>query len=186
MNTVGHISSYLKLVKGLNPKRQRFIIFREMLIALALMFTFFGFGEVLLDNLDVQPATVGIAGGVILFLIALKMVFPKNKIADETLDREEPFIIPIATPMIAGPSILATIMLYAYNESNKSTVLIAILLAWALSIVVFILAPWIRRALGDKTLMACERLMGLILTLLAIQMLLTGISLFVAAQRVMM
>jgi multiple antibiotic resistance protein len=125
-------------------------------------------------------ATTLIAGGIILFLIALKMVFhgpPEAKSAHAP--HKEPFIVPLAIPLVAGPAVLAAVMLYADRQEISLQVLTgAVLLAWIASAAVLLSASLWSRLLGPRGLIACERLMGLILTLISIQMLLDGIKLF--------
>lgn len=174
MNSVGHIMGYLALVEQLNERKRKKIVIREMLFALLIMLFFFFIGEALLKALDVSPQTISLAGGVILFLIAIRMIFPKTREPYPTNAESEPFIFPIATPMIAGPSILTTVMLYAHQE-RASQVIIAILIAWAISITVLYFAQQIRNLVGRRALIAVERLMGLLLTMMAVEMLLNGL-----------
>lgn len=181
MDSVGNINSYLGLVEELKPSRQRRILVREMLIALVMMFIFHYFGELLFYILDLHPATVRVSGGIILFLIAIKMVFPNDNPVAAVLEKDEPFITPIATPMIAGPSALVTVMLYANEEPSALKVLAAIVVAWSASVIVLASARTLQYRLGDKALLAVERLMGLILTLMAMEMLLKGVRLYIDA-----
>lgn len=181
IDSVGNINGYLGLVEEITPRGRRRILIREMLVALVIMFIFHYFGEVLLTALELQPSTVQVAAGIILFLIAIKMVFPKGQRADHVLEKAVPFIVPIATPMIAGPSVLATIMIYAHDESSGFKLLLAILAAWGASVIVLSSAAFLKRSLGDKALLAIERLMGLVLTLMAVEMFLKGIRLYAAS-----
>lgn len=176
MNSVGHIIGYLELVEILDERRRQFIIVREMLFALILMLFFLFVGEFLLTALEIGPQTVSLAGGVILFLIAIRMIFPKSKVSIPVTEHVEPFIFPIATPMIAGPSILSTIMLYSYQEQGSANVASAILIAWAFSISILFFAQKIKDIVGRRALVAIERLMGLLLTMMAVEMLLQGFA----------
>ena len=175
MNSVGHIIAYLDLVESLNNRRRQIIIIREMLLALGIMLIFYYLGELFLLALEVNSQTVQLAGGLILFLIAIRMIFPKNKPL-EIKNQPEPFIFPIATPMIAGPSILTTIMIYANQIQNSKIVLLSICIAWVFSITILFFAEQIKSLVGTKALSAIERLMGLILTMIAVEMLLQGIK----------
>jgi multiple antibiotic resistance protein len=175
MNSVGHIMAYLGLVETLNEKRRQLIIIREMFFALLIMVFFHFVGGFLLDALEVSPQTTSLAGGLILFLIAIRMIFPRTKPQDPISDTLEPFIFPIATPMIAGPSILTTIMLYTYQDQTGYRVITAIMIAWAFSITILFFAQEIRNLVGRRTLIAVERLMGLLLTMMAVEMLLNGL-----------
>lgn len=175
MNSIGHISGYLNLVELLDEKKRQQIIIREMLFALLIMIFFYYVGEFLLLALEIGAQTVSIAGGFILFLIAIRMIFPQSKVAVPVTEQSEPFIFPIATPMIAGPSILTTIMLYAH-QAAETNVLIAILIAWVMSITALFFAQNIKDLVGRRALVAIERLMGLLLTMMAVEMFLGGIK----------
>lgn len=175
MNSVGHIMGYLDLVEVLDEKKRRVIIIREMLFALLIMLFFNFVGDLLLEALEISSQTVSLAGGLILFLIAIRMIFPQSKAPIPVSEKVEPFIFPIATPMIAGPSILTTIMLYAHQEQSNRVVMTAILIAWAFSITILLFAQRIKNLVGKRALIAVERLMGLLLTMTAVEMLLNGI-----------
>ena len=174
MNSVGHIIAYLDLVESLDRRKRRLIIIREMLLALLIMVIFNYVGGFLLAALEVDTQTILLSGGLILFLIAIRMIFPSKKEAITVKDKEEPFIFPIATPMIAGPSCLTTIMLYSHQDSRHEVIL-AILVAWGFSITILLLAQRIKDIVGKRALFAVERLMGLILTMMAVEMLLKGL-----------
>lgn len=178
MDAVGNIHGYLRLVSGLQEERQRHIVIREMLIALLLMGVTYFFGQLLLGILDINRTAVQLSSGLVLFLISIRMIFPGSKSprGDDIPLKSEPFIVPIATPMIAGPSALMAIMLYAGEEVSSYAVLSAILIAWGLSAIILAFATPIKRFLGDKTLLATERLMGLILTMLSVEMFLRGLQ----------
>lgn len=179
MNSVGHILGYLDLVSSLSSAKRRFIIVREMFFALVIMVLFIFVGDLLLHALDVNKQTVMLAGGLILFLIAIRMIFPAKRKEDlATVEQrpEEPFIFPIATPMIAGPSCLTTIMIYAHEQNSSLQVLLAVLIAWALSISILLFAQRISDIVGKRAMLAVERLMGLLLTMMAVEMLLKGLK----------
>lgn len=176
MNSVGSIMGYLELVQTLDRKRRQLIIIREMLFALLIMLFFHYVGKFLLLALEVTAQTVYLAGGLILFLIAIRMIFPQNKMPIPVNESPEPFIFPIAIPMIAGPSILTTIMLYSYQEKMSIKVMLAILIAWGFSITILFFAQNIRDVVGKRALIATERLMGLLLTMMAVEMLLKGLA----------
>jgi multiple antibiotic resistance protein len=178
MDPVGNLSSYISMVKELDPKRQKWIVFREMLIALAVMLFFNYLGEYIFNFLDLSETTVRLSSGVILFLIAIKILFMASDSPRANLPKGEPFVFPLAVPLIAGPALMATIMLYAHLEPTQSVMIFAILIAWFLSILIFLFAGPIKRILGNNGLMACERLIGMVLVLVAIQRFLEGILLF--------
>lgn len=182
MDSIGNIPIYISLLNQYPPKRQLYIILREMIIALVVIILFFFLGDLLLDLLDIKKDAVQMAGGVILFLIAIKMIFPQTKEVNKEEIGEEPFIVPLAIPLIAGPSILATVIVYSHQANSSSLILISLLIAWLLSLIVLLASPFLQRLLGKRGIKACEKLMGLILTLISVEMLLKGISLFIARQ----
>lgn len=182
MDPIGNLSSYLSLVKELDPKRQNWIVFREMLIALCIMIGFNYLGEYIFNILSLSETTVRLSSGIILFLIAIKILFTSNDSPRANLPKGEPFIFPFAVPLIAGPALMATIMLYAHLEPSYSVMLIAILIAWLLSMTILLFANPIKRILGINGLMASERLIGMVLVLVAVQRFLEGILLFWATQ----
>src|SRR5262249_22818424 len=133
------------------------------------MFAFFLIGESLIRWLEISETAVWLSSGVILFLTSLKILFPASGEAKYNLPKEEPFIVPFAIPLVAGPALLATIMLFAHMESCRPKMVTAILLSWMAASVIFMLAPWLQRVLGQNGLTACERLTGMVLVMIAIQ-----------------
>ena len=130
--------------------------------------------------LNVAEDTIQIAGGIILFLICLKMIFPPPQDPNERIPHDtEPFIVPLAVPLVAGPSVLAAVMIYTRQETSNWIMIGAILLAWLASLIILLSSSFLKHLLGWKGIMAMERLMGLILTLIAVQMFLTGVTHFV-------
>ena len=180
MDPIGNISTYLKMVEGIDPKRQRMIVIREMLIALLIMLFFNFLGEWIFYIFQFSEATVRISSGVILFLIALQILFPTLNAMRSKIGKGEPFITPLAIPLIAGPSLLATIMLYAHLEESKSLMLGAIAISWIAAVLVLLLANPLNHIFGKNGLLAGEKLMGMILVMLAIQRFLDGITKLVA------
>ena len=179
MDPVGNLSSYLTMVKDIEPKRQRWIVIREMLIVLTAMIVFNYIGETLFDLLQLEESTVRLSSGVILFLIAIKILFPASDSMRSNIPKGEPFIFPLAIPLIAGPSLLATIMLFAHLEPSQAIMLEAIFISWFTALLVLLFARPIKSILGVNGLLACEKLMGMILVLIAVQRFLEGIVTFV-------
>lgn len=176
MDPIGNIPLYLTTLKEIPRKRQRIIIFRELIIALFIIIFFNFIGYELLKFLHITKESVEIAGGIILFLIALKMIFPdSNEPKEKNPVKTEPFIVPLAVPLIAGPSILAAVMIYTHQGIQNSIMIPAIVIAWVASLSILILASYLQKLLGLRGIIALERLMGLILILIAVQMFLTGI-----------
>ncbi|NGX32987.1 MAG: hypothetical protein K1060chlam4_01046, partial [Candidatus Anoxychlamydiales bacterium] len=164
---------------GIPRKRQKQIVFRELLIALFIIIVFNYIGVWLLKFLNVTQEIVQIAGGVILFLLSLKMLFPKEKkeIEAELKKITEPFIVPLAIPLIAGPAVLAAVMVYSPQIPNVLMVG-AIFIAWLATLLILLLSAHLSSWMGGRGLMALERLMGFIMVLIAIQMFLSGLKTF--------
>jgi multiple antibiotic resistance protein len=179
MDPLGNIPAFFVALKNVEVSRQRRIIVRELLIALAVMVFFLFAGQYLLKMLQISDPALPLAGGVILFLIALRMIFPSSeKSLQEDVDGE-PFIVPLAIPYVAGPSALATELLLTSREPERwPEWLLALILAWLCSSVIIFFTSGLRRYLGAKVLVAMERLMGMVLITVAIQMLMTGIQEF--------
>lgn len=179
MDPVGNGAISLSLLKNQAPARQRSIILRECLFALLVILVFMYIGEGLLALLDIGQSTMRIAGGAILFIISMKMVFPPAEADNADAMDDDPFFVPIAVPLIAGPSLLAAVMVYAHRPDNNTILLSSIVVAWTATAIIMLLIPVLTKLLGRRGLRAAERLMGLILILMSCQMLEDGIRLFV-------
>jgi len=165
MDPLGNLPIFMSVLKHTEPKRRRAIMIRELLIALLVMFIFLFAGEKILAFLNLRAETVSISGGIILFLIAIKMIFPSAEGSSSGLPAgEEPFIVPLAIPLVAGPTILATLMLLSHQYPNQmSHLVIALLIAWGGTFIILLQSSLFLRLLGEKGVNALERLMGLIL-----------------------
>ena len=160
--------------------RRRLVILRECAIAFVILAAFMAFGRAFLRLMHLSETSLSIAGGVILFMIAIRMVFAHPEGAFGPQTRGEPLIVPLAIPLIAGPSALATVMLMASREPEKLGMWAAALtVAMALTTLVLALGDRLQQWMGDRAMQAVERLMGLILTAIAVEMLLGGIRAFV-------
>ncbi|AGH42640.1 YhgN family NAAT transporter [Paraglaciecola psychrophila] len=177
MDPLGNLPVFMSVLKTIEPKRRRIVLARELLFSLIIMFTFLFSGQVVLDFLNVRQESVSIAGGIILFLIGLKMIFPQPVGVAGLASGEEPFIVPLAIPMIAGPSVLAALILLA-NQDHRRMLdwSMALGAAWLASATILMLSNKLHRLLGERGLIAIERLMGMILIMISIQMLLDGIG----------
>lgn len=177
MDPLGNLPVFMVMLKHLDVKRRRIVLMRELCFALAIMLAFLFAGEQILGFLNLRQEAVRISGGVILFIIALRMIFPQEgKVAGLTAG-EEPFLVPMATPMIAGPSVLASLMLLANQDGDRMLDWsLALLAAWGVSAVLLLFNEVLIKLLGNRGLKAVERLMGMLLVMLAVQMLLDGIS----------
>lgn len=175
MDPIGNIPIYLSVLKDVNPKRQVILILRELLIALFAIFVFYFIGDYLLSILNISHGAVMMSGGIILFIIALKLIFPSMNHDKEPLLNKEPFIVPLAIPLVAGPAVLAAVMLYSKQEINELIVVSAILIAWAVTTAILLASSFLKKILGERGILACEKLMGLLLIMIAIQMFVDGL-----------
>ncbi len=174
----GNIPIFANALKSVAPARRPLVILREVLIAFALLLTFMFIGDAFLRVMNLSALSLQIAGGVILFLIALRMIFPPPAQETETVTGE-PLIVPLAIPALAGPSALATVMLLVSQAPERRWEWIAALVVTMfVCAVVLVLAERIQRVLGDRFVVAVERLMGLILVAVAVEMLLRGFKTF--------
>jgi MarC family membrane protein len=168
----GNIPVFANALKHVPPKRRPFVIVRENLIAFALLLLFMFVGEGFLKLMGLRETSLQLAGGVVLFLIALRMIFPPPAGAQEPELQGEPLIVPLAIPAIAGPSALATVILLVSRAPDRRLEWIgALALTIVISAVVLLLAERIQRLLGERFVVAMERLMGLILVAVAVEML---------------
>src|SRR6266571_2196783 len=170
---IGNIPLFVSLLRHVKPTRRLRVIARECAIALAVLLVFVLFGRTLLDLFGLSERSLNLAGGVILFLIT-----PPARLSETPAG--EPLIVPLAIPSIAGPAAIATVVLLVSRAPQRLPEwLAAITVAIAVSFVVLIFAERISRWMGERVLEAFERLMGLLLTTIAVEMLLRGIEGFV-------
>lgn len=180
MDPLGNVPVFLSLLNHIEPRERKRIILRETFIAFLILMLFLFFGKYILDGMHISEPALSVSGGMILFLIALKMIFPSEE-NDGPKQRRltDPFIVPLAIPMIAGPSTLTMVMLLATQSPEHIWLwALALTIAWLVSSVVLVFADSLRKILRDKGLLAMERLMGMILTTMAVQMFLTGVGEF--------
>ncbi len=179
IDPIGNIPIFLAILRGMSAQRRRYVILRELLFALAVMMLFLFAGRTILGLLQLQQEALSIAGGIILFLIALRMIFP-NEYGVIAQDND-PFFVPLAVPLIAGPSVIAALLLLVSREPGRLLEWIAaLLLAWAASACILLASASFYRALSERGLRAMERLMGMLLVLLSVQMFLDGIREFLS------
>jgi len=180
MDPLGNIPLMLVLMDGIDPRRQVTVLVRESLVALLVLVVFQFAGRSILNLLGVSESALGVAGGVVLFLIAIRMIFPRKgdgAMFGATPDGE-PFVVPIAIPLIAGPSAMATVILLSSQVGQQLQVYelsVGIVAAWVASTLLIVSALGLRRFIRPRGLIAIERLMGMVLMTVAVQMLLDGI-----------
>lgn len=176
MDPLGNVPLFLSVLKTVDARRRRVVLLREIAIAYVVLLVFLLLGSSLLRFLGLQPEAIGIAGGIVLFLIALRMIFPGHaSLSGEPL-AGEPFVVPLAIPLVAGPSALATLLLLQSAPSaTLGSLMAALTIAWALTAMILLSSTYLYRVLGERGLIAMERLMGMLLVMVAVQMLLNGV-----------
>ncbi|MEW5249885.1 MarC family protein [Microbulbifer sp. 2201CG32-9] len=177
MDPLGNIPIFLAALKSVPPKRQPYVIMRELIFALLVLLVFLYGGQFLLAWLGLSQEAIRIAGAIILFLIAIRMVFPsEGGIMGERLEGE-PFFVPLAVPLVAGPSTMAILMLMTNSEGERLLEwTLALLGAWTVSALILLASAPLARLLGGRGLIAVERLMGMVLVMLAVQLFLDGVK----------
>lgn len=175
----GNVPFFVSALRDVEPARRNRVIVRELLIAYAVMVVFLFAGDPLLHVLGISGPALTIAGGVILFLIAIRMIFPVRGRSRQEEIGGEPFIVPLAIPYVAGPSVLAVELLLMSDAPSRWPVwLLAITIAWAGTAVIVLFGNQVAGRLGPRGLIAIERLMGMVLVAIAIQMFLTGADMY--------
>ena len=182
MDPLGNIPLFLSLLKNVAPQRRRFVLIRELLIALVVLLLFLWFGKYALEAMHLRQESVSIAGGIVLFLIGLRMIFPPPDGVMGEMPGGEPFIVPIAIPMIAGPSGMAAVMLLGSQEPGRmGDWMLALAIAWVATAIILFSATYLQKWLGTRVLTAIERLMGMVIVAISVQMLLDGIASYLRA-----
>ncbi|GAA0211660.1 YhgN family NAAT transporter [Kangiella japonica] len=180
MDPLGNVPIFNAILSNIEPKRRSKIVARELVIALFILLGFLFAGNSILSFLGLTQSSLNIAGGVLLFIISLRMIFPGRRGSVDDVEEEEPFIVPLAMPMIAGPSTIAVLLLLSSNQPDQITEWsIALFLSWVVTTILLVLSPRILSVIGQRGSRALERLMGMILIILATQMLLNGIRDFI-------
>ncbi len=173
MDPFGNLPMLISLLKEYSLKNQLKILIRELFISLLLIYFFILSGNKILEFFGLSEASISIAGGIILFLIALKMIFPSNEVIFGK--QNDLLIVPIAIPMIAGPSLLAVLLLFA-NNYDLQTLILASTASWLAASLTIILFIYLAKYIPYKFFSAIEKLMGMLLIALSVQMLLDGIA----------
>jgi len=182
MDPLGNIPAFAAALKQVPAARRQRVLVRELLIALVVLIGCLLVGRPLLAWLHLKPEAISIAGGIVLFLIALRMIFPSEGAALTDGIDGEPFIVPLAIPLLAGPSALSTLLLLAQSQPTRlGAWLTALLLAWAASAAILLLSPFLEKLLKRRGLLALERVMGMLLVMLAVQLFLDGLAQHAAA-----
>lgn len=179
LDPFGNVAMFHAILAKVPPERRRKVLIREVVIAYFILMVFLLTGRPLLTFLGLQESSLSLAGGIMLFMIAIGMVFPNRGMSIAGEGEDEPFIVPLATPLIAGPSGMAFLLLLATQHPGRvGEWVVAVTAASAVSAAILIAGERLMRLLGPRGMRAIERLMGMILTLIAVQMILNGISLY--------
>ena len=184
MDPFGNLPVFVAVLEKVRPERRWRVLLRELVIAFAVLLAFLLIGEYAVKVLRISSPALSIAGGVILFLVSLRMVFPASEPAPAQEAAGEPLIVPMAVPLIAGPSTMAILLILAStNPDRLLDWVLALTVAWLVVSGILMLSNVIHRLLGDKGVRAMVRLMGMILIVLAVQMFLDGIKAFLSANQ---
>ena len=174
MDPLGNVPLFMSVLKSVPPERHLRVIGRELLIAYFILLIYLFAGRYILDFLGLSQEAISISGGIILFLIALRMIFPTSKGVFGDPMEGEPLIVPLAIPAIAGPSSLAVLMLMTTTQAMLP-LFIAISAAWLGTAIILLTSAPLHRVLGRRGLTAVERLMGMLLVMMAVQMMINAI-----------
>lgn len=179
MDPLGNIPVFLSLLKPLPKRRQRIVLVRELVIALFVLMGFLWGGKYVLEAMHLRQESVSIAGGIVLFLIGIKMIFPSPEGLFGEAEAGEPFIVPMAIPLVAGPSGMAAVMLFGSQDPGRmGDWTFALTIAWLGTAMILFSATYLYKILGTRVLVALERLMGMLLVAISVQMLMDGINAF--------
>ncbi len=181
MDGFGNIPLFIAALKKVAPERRKIVLLRELGIALLIMVAFLFLGKWFLRAFGIHEYSLSIAGGIILFIISIKLVFggsdenPKNDPKED-----EPFVVPLAIPLVAGPAALSIVMITAAQQSNKFITLGAVIVASLINSVILMASFPLSNLLGKRGLIAIERLTGMILVLMSVDMVMSGVSVFMS------
>ena len=181
MDPLGNIPLFLHILKGVPATRRRLVLMREIAFAYGVLVLCLFLGGPALAMLGLEQESISIGGGLVLFLIAIRMIFPPSAHANAEGPEGEPFLVPLAVPLIAGPSTLAALLLFRSTPGATTvSLLLAMTIAWLVVGVVLLSSTFFYRVLGERGLMAMERLMGMLLVMVAVQMFMNGAKAFLA------
>jgi MarC family membrane protein len=177
LDPLGSLPVFIPIMSSVAPERRHRVAVREVAIAFAVLFAFMFFGDAFLRVMRLSERSLEVAGGVILLMVAIRMIFSQPGGVYGTPAGKEPLIFPLAVPLLAGPSAMATVLLLASRQPDRMIAWIgALACAMGVSGVVLVLCHRIRRLLGDSVVSALEKLMGLVLTAVAVEMVLAGLK----------
>lgn len=177
MDPIGNVPVFLSILKNIPLERRKKIIIRELIIAFAILLFFMFIGRFLLQLLQIEQSSLGIAGGIILFIIAIRMIFPGTKPMFTHNEESEPLVVPLAIPMLAGPSAIAAVILFMAQEPSRWIEWIfVVFVASLISGIILLSSEALGSKLGNRALTAIERLMGIFLIMVSVDFILDGIK----------
>ena len=177
MDPIGNVPVFLSILKNIPMERRKIIIIRELIIAFLILMFFMFVGRFLLQLLQISQSSLGIAGGIILFIIAIRMIFPGTKPMFSHDEESEPLVVPLAVPMLAGPSAIAAVILLMAQEPHRwLDWTLAVFVASLISGIILVSSESLGRKLGNRALTAIERLMGIFLIMISVDFVLDGIK----------
>ena len=177
LDPLGSLPVFIPIMRGVPAERRRWVALREVAIAFGVLFAFMFFGDAFLRVMRLSERSLEVAGGVILLMVSIRMIFSHADGVYGTPEGKAPFIFPLAIPLLAGPSAMATVLLLASRQPERVMAWVGALgCAMAVSVAVLLLCERIRRLLGDSVVAALEKLMGLVLTAIAVEMILAGLK----------
>lgn len=180
MDPMGNLPVFISTLKGVPEERRKKIVIRELFIALFIMIFFLFFGKSVMTLLNINIVSLSVAGGIILFIIAMGMIFP-GKANFAANPEGEPFIVPLAIPLVCGPSTLTIILIFTMREPHLwSMWLLVVLCAWLVNIIILSFSGYLSKLFGKRGMLALEKLMGMFLVTLSVQMVLEGIKKFLS------
>lgn len=181
-NPIGTCPAILALLKDHSLRDQQRILLRESIFSLLLALFFLFSGEAFLSHLSIQNYTLTLSGGVLIFLVSIGMIFSsQSEKKEENIPKQEPYFVPIATPLISGAGVLSIIMLYSRQEPDIIKLVFAILVAFFAVTVVLVAAPYLQVILKKRGIAAFEQLMGLLLLMISVSMITNGVAIFISA-----
>jgi len=181
MDPLGNVPLFLAVLKNVKPERRFRLLVRELGIALLALVAFLFLGKPLMTLLALRQESVAVGGGIVLFLIGVKMVFPSREGIFGELPEGEPFIVPLAIPCVAGPSVMAALLLLSNKEPDRwGEWLLALGLAWLATSLILLSSSRLQKLLGDSVISALEKLMGMLLVAVSVQMILDAMKAFLA------
>ena len=180
MDPLGNIPLFISSLKKVPDSRKTRVVMRELFIALAIMLLFLFFGKYFIKALSLDLTSMAIGGGIILFIIGMQMIFPTKHMLGTDETDGEPFIVPLAVPLVAGPSVLTTVMLLSLQNKGSFLEWSGVVgAAWLINVVILGgFSAKLAKLLGHRGLMAVEKLMGMILIAISTQMVMNGIKAF--------